>query len=280
MLFLRPPVAPPYLFSADPSFTMIKSSTAVLAVADVSASAAFYVDVLGFKKHWLWGDPPTFGSVGDAKHEIFLCQQPELAQKVDGHMHFFHADCPIDELHDKHRAAGAPIVSPIENKPWGLREYTVRDPSGYHLRFAGTAKYERPPAATDALPPHIRLDVALPELQTYRALFSSVSWTPHERMAMALEKSEFGVTATDTRDGQTVGMVRVVGDGKNYTFWDVIVRPSHQGQKIGSAMMEEALAELRRRGIPEGAFVGLFAFKVGFYEKLGFKQDSGMHRPL
>jgi hypothetical protein len=30
---------------------------------------------------------------------------------------------------------GAEIVKPPGDRPYGLRDYTVRDPSGYHLTF-------------------------------------------------------------------------------------------------------------------------------------------------
>ena len=81
------------------------------------------------------------------------------------------------------------------------------------------------------------------------------------------------------RDNLPVGVVRVTGDGRYFMIWDVIVRPSHQGQKIGTAMMELAVAELRRRG-PRGAFVGLFTGKPEFYERVGFRRDGGMHLAL
>jgi catechol 2,3-dioxygenase-like lactoylglutathione lyase family enzyme/GNAT superfamily N-acetyltransferase len=254
---------------------MITSSIAVLAVVDIPASVAFYVNVLGFKQQWLWGNPPTFGCVSLGKAEIFLCQQPQLAHQVEGHMHCFFDEENVDALHEQHRAAGAPIVSPIENKPWGVREYTVRDPSGYHLRFGGPITYTRPATATDSLSPHVRFDVAKPDVETYRALFRSVEWHCHEAMQEVLERSDFCVLATDRRDGAAVGITRVTGDGNCYMIWDVIVRPSHQGQKIGSTMMQRATEEIRRRA-PHAGFVGLFTGKPAFYERAGFKKCSGM----
>ena len=35
----------------------------ILNVSDVSASLAFYTNVLGFEESWHWGHPPTFGGV-------------------------------------------------------------------------------------------------------------------------------------------------------------------------------------------------------------------------
>ena len=75
-------------------------------------------------------------------------------------------------------------------------------------------------------------------------------------------------------------MVRATGDGRYYMIWDVIVRPRYQGQKIGTAMVEAALAEMRRRGAPQGRSSGCSPRKPGFYEKLGFKKDLGMHLAL
>jgi catechol 2,3-dioxygenase-like lactoylglutathione lyase family enzyme/GNAT superfamily N-acetyltransferase len=260
---------------------MITGSTAVLAVADVMKSIAFYTDVLGFKQRWLWGNPPTFGCIGLGACELFLCEQPELATKVEGHMHCIFVERDLDALYEQHRAAGAPIVDPIANKPWGMREYAVRDPSGYHLRFGGPEKFERSAGALDALPPHVRIEIGLPELETCKSLFTSVGWNWREEPTRdSLANTLVGVVAIDTRDGQTVGMARATGDGKFYMLWDVVVRPSHQGQRIGEAMVRRVLDELRARGAPEGAFVGLFTPKPGFYEKIGFRKEVGMHMQL
>jgi uncharacterized glyoxalase superfamily protein PhnB len=42
----------------------------------------------------------------------------------------------VDALYTEHRGRGAPISSELRDQPWGLREYSVRDPNGYILRFA------------------------------------------------------------------------------------------------------------------------------------------------
>jgi GNAT superfamily N-acetyltransferase/uncharacterized glyoxalase superfamily protein PhnB len=260
---------------------MIDASTAVLATADVTEAVRFYVDVLGFKQRWLYGDPPTFGCVGLDEVEIFLCQQPDLAGKVEGHMHYFFVDGDIDAFYARHRDSGAPIIEPIANKPWGLREYTVRDPSGYHLRFGETQQGQPKTTPSDPLPEWVRIEPQIPDLETYKSLFTSVGWAWDEpSMRDALTRTLAGVLATDTRDGQVIGMARSTGDGRYYMLWDVIVRPSHQGHNIGRAMVERVMDELKRQGAPQGAFVGLFTARPGFYERLGFKKDFAMHRQL
>jgi ribosomal protein S18 acetylase RimI-like enzyme len=261
---------------------MITASEPIFAVADVRETVKYYREVLGFDREWLWCDHingvPTFGGVGLGAAHVLLSLSPELQRKIEGHGHWFHVG-DAQAMYEQHRAAGAQIVSDIGNKPWGFREYTVRDINGYHLRFASPVTHERPATGADTLPPHIRLEMRKPTLDEYVSLTKAVDWPVDlGTMPGALEQSVFGVVATDTRDGCTVGMLRVCGDGRYYTIWDVIVVPTYQGQKIGTEMMKQALDELRRRG-PKGAFVGLFTGKRGFYQRLGFG-DGGMCRSI
>jgi predicted N-acetyltransferase YhbS len=73
-----------------------------------------------------------------------------------------------------------------------------------------------------------------------------------------------------------VGAIRVVGDGAKFFYvQDVMVRPELQHQRIGSAMIESAMAWLKRSA-PTGAFIGLFTGKPGFYERYGFQIGQGM----
>ena len=41
----------------------------------------------------------------------------------------------LDELHDRLQAAGAAIVDPLAERPWGQSEFTVEDPAGNWLTF-------------------------------------------------------------------------------------------------------------------------------------------------
>jgi uncharacterized glyoxalase superfamily protein PhnB len=42
----------------------------------------------------------------------------------------------IDALLDRLRGCGAVVCSPIGNRPWGHRDFTVIDPDGYHITIA------------------------------------------------------------------------------------------------------------------------------------------------
>jgi predicted N-acetyltransferase YhbS/uncharacterized glyoxalase superfamily protein PhnB len=262
----------------------LRSSEAILAVADVPATVKFYRDALGFQGQWLWGTPATFGGVRWGAVHVMFCQQRELAARVEGHQHFFFCH-DVNALRQRHQTTGAPVISEIEDKPWGIREYTVRDINGYHLRFGGSPSYQRPATATSVLPAFIRIVERLPSVDEFAELTRSVGWNPSDpaTSALALRNSLYGVVALDTRetdDGRVVGAIRVVGDGAKFFYvQDVMVRPGLQHLRIGSAMMESVMAWLKRSA-PRGAFIGLFTGKGGFYERYGFQSGLGMSRCL
>ena len=126
-------------------------------------------------------------------------------------MQFFLFVDNVEEFHALHRGNGAEITSPIENKPWGVREYTVRDPWGYELRFAGPEKHQRPSDARDSLPPNIRIVERMPTVDEYVAVVKSVNWSHNAAfLAAALQNSAYGAVAVDVShpgNPKTVGML-------------------------------------------------------------------------
>lgn len=105
----------------------------VLATTDVAKTAAYYRDVLGFAiddrftgTDWamLWAD----------QCQLFLSLNPTAAETARGQKLMICVP-GVDAFYEKHKANGANIISDLEDKPWGLRAYTVEDPNGYHLCF-------------------------------------------------------------------------------------------------------------------------------------------------
>ena len=93
---------------------------------------------------------------------------------------------------------------------------------------------------------------------------------PREDVEAELEKTLYTVEAR--REGQTVGIARVVGDGRIVFFIkDVAVDPACRGQGIGRMLMEALLRHIEARAC-ENAYVGLMATPgtEGFYEEFGF----------
>jgi GNAT superfamily N-acetyltransferase len=248
-------------------------SEAILAVTDVPETVRFYRDQLGFTREWLWGEPPSFGGVSWGKVGIMFCLQPALAAHVEGHQHAFLVR-GIDRLHERHRQNAVPVISPLEDKPWGLREYTVRDPNGYHLRFGEPVTPRATVTPVKQLPEGVRLVERLPTAAEYEALIRAVGWagnTNLEAAPAALRNTLYAVVAV-TGDG-AVGMARVVGDGATALYvQDVMVLPAYQRQGIGTALMEAVMGYFRRVA-PRKSSIGLFTGRnlAGFYGRHGFE---------
>ena len=102
-----------------------------LSASDVLAAADFYRKKLGFSLGFTWGDPPTMAGVNLGHVQIFLEQGTPNPQGCS--VYFVIGDA--DELYEFQRANGVEVVEPPEDRPYGLRDYTVRDLSGYALAF-------------------------------------------------------------------------------------------------------------------------------------------------
>jgi uncharacterized glyoxalase superfamily protein PhnB len=112
----------------------IQSITPFLACKDIEQSLAFYVDVLGFEKDWTWDDPITNAGVRCGAFCIYLSDDTELATRIEGSEVCICVE-DLEAVYKTHKENGAPIVSDLETKPWGLTEYSVKDPSGHILLF-------------------------------------------------------------------------------------------------------------------------------------------------
>jgi len=123
---------------ADPtelSPNRFESAIPILNVKNVPNAIAYYVDKLGFRKEWDWGEPATFGCVIRDAVRIFLC---EGAQGSPGTwISVFVHD--VDALYEDYRQRGAIIRQAPTNYPWGLREMNVEDLDGHRLRIGSEA---------------------------------------------------------------------------------------------------------------------------------------------
>ena len=122
-----------------------------LIVADMDRSTAFYRDVLGFSVTATVPDAPPFVFVWLQRDgvSVFLNGQasvagdlPDLAARPIGGTAtlFFTLDAPsvaegIDRLFAEVQSR-APVVMPLKNQFYGMREFGVEDPDGYVILFA------------------------------------------------------------------------------------------------------------------------------------------------
>ena len=114
----------------------------VVFVRDVPAAAAFYRDVLGFSIDFLHGEPPFYGSVsrdGASLHLKFV-HEPVIAPGQDDRESFIMVFVEVDDvgaLFAEYAAAGVSFAQPLQQEPWGGRDFIARDPDGNLLCFAG-----------------------------------------------------------------------------------------------------------------------------------------------
>ena len=113
----------------------------------------------------------------------------------------------------------------------------------------------------------------LPEAAAYQQLFETTGWNRAYRagadeLYRAISSSWYVLSAYDNDD--LVGFGRVVCDGVLYALiCDLIVRPSHQGQGIGSALLTQLIDRCRRQKM---RVIWLFSAKgkSAFYKNFGF----------
>jgi GNAT superfamily N-acetyltransferase/uncharacterized glyoxalase superfamily protein PhnB len=249
---------------------ILDSLQPILAVPDVAAAVEFYKTALGFPDGWTWEDPPTHGGVNwdKAAFQFSLCAEMPRPE-ASGHWVSLRG---VDEIYEMHRANGVEIVAPLESKPWGVREYTVRDLNGYTIRFAqGGADATK---KRGGLPENFRLERRVPPLEDYERLIRAVKWTPYtnfETLPLSLQNAVAGVTAYD---GEIViGCALLTGDRASFFYVkDVMVEPKYQNRGVGSAVMTE-LMEIAHEIAPTKSLVGLYtgANMDNFYARFGFR---------
>lgn len=105
----------------------------VLAVPDRHASARFFVQALGFR---VVGEPPGWVFVAKDDCMIMLGECPDAIPPGELGDHAYFAYLRVDDADDclaQVTAAGYAPVHPIEDKPWGMREFALRTPEGFRL---------------------------------------------------------------------------------------------------------------------------------------------------
>jgi ribosomal protein S18 acetylase RimI-like enzyme len=247
---------------------VITGSVPIFATTDIRATLEYYKETLGFQTTWTWGDPPSFGGANWGPVSIMFSLQPDLAAKISGHEHWIKVE-EIDELYALHQKLGAKIVTPIDNQPWGAREYVVADPSDYRLRFAGSPT--SPTGGSIAFPDGVQIIRRIPTYEEFVQV-AGQEFDFNGNQSESLAATWEGVVAVSPA-GDTIGTVRIMHDAPGwFSIWDVAVLPDWQGKRIGETMMREALQAVREAA--PGAFVFLFTTKHGFYERFGFSKET------
>jgi lactoylglutathione lyase len=112
--------------------------------ADLNATVDFYTRVLGVslvkdQRHEVYPyvalerDAVRIGAAARVDQGTREHRQPptgvELVFEVDD----------LDTEHDRVVASGWPLTEDLQQRPWGLRDFRILDPSGHYLRMTGRA---------------------------------------------------------------------------------------------------------------------------------------------
>ena len=116
--------------NAKQSLTSIGQPVPELPVEDVERSQQHYRDALGFEIAWLYPGK-EIGAVSRGKVAIFFRKR---TQPFEPAVHWVFAE-DIDATYQELQALGANIVRPLEEMPWGLRQFTVEDLDGNRFYF-------------------------------------------------------------------------------------------------------------------------------------------------
>jgi uncharacterized glyoxalase superfamily protein PhnB len=110
-----------------------ESVAPILSVDDVPAALDWYQRVLGFAVAWKWGEPVGLASVCREQVELNLGKRGEYG--APGPSQVYVRLTGIDEFYERVRREGASIRVPIDDRVYGLRDFSVDDPSGNRLDF-------------------------------------------------------------------------------------------------------------------------------------------------
>ena len=109
----------------------------VLAVHDLTASTAYFVDALGFAKDWNDGDNWQAVERDSVRIMMGACPDALAPAALGDHNYFaFLTTDDVDSLHAELAERGALILKPPADKPWGWREMAVATPEGHRMMFA------------------------------------------------------------------------------------------------------------------------------------------------
>jgi predicted enzyme related to lactoylglutathione lyase len=104
--------------------------TPTLPVADMNVAAAFY-ETAGFDVR-RYDDGFAFVSLND--QSVFDLDLTEATDAATNGAGCYIITEDVHAWHERLTAAALP-VTPIEDMPWGMHEFTLTDPSGNHIRI-------------------------------------------------------------------------------------------------------------------------------------------------
>jgi uncharacterized glyoxalase superfamily protein PhnB len=123
---------------------MITGAEPQLFVTDVTVACEFYARRLGFDIVFVYGEPPFYAQIARdaARLNLRHVDKPPISAAQRAEDKLLTATITLDDarpLYEEYRAAGVDFAQPLQSEPWGARTFSVRDPDGNLILFAGRA---------------------------------------------------------------------------------------------------------------------------------------------
>jgi uncharacterized glyoxalase superfamily protein PhnB len=111
----------------------------VLAVRNLEAATKYYMDVLGFKRDPIDAYGWSFLTRDTIRLMLGECTDAMPASELGDHSYIAYWNVEgIDDLYQEFLSKGAMVTSAPTNKPWGLREFTMKTPDGHRITCGET----------------------------------------------------------------------------------------------------------------------------------------------
>jgi len=115
----------------------INRLNAFIPVNDIHQTLNYYRDTLGFYDEWTMG---TDGGIRRDDMRLVFCQDPGYVPVINNDTYRFTLIWFVDNVDAIYKEykedKKLPIISDIENKPWGIREFSIYDINGYLIRVS------------------------------------------------------------------------------------------------------------------------------------------------
>jgi catechol 2,3-dioxygenase-like lactoylglutathione lyase family enzyme len=107
-----------------------QSAVPMFSVDDLKAAMAYYQEKLGFQVAWTWEDPPLAGMCRD-EVELQLALRGVVGPPGPSNVYFRIKG--VDAYCDLAKRNGAEVTVMPGDRPYGMRDFAIRDPSGNEL---------------------------------------------------------------------------------------------------------------------------------------------------
>ena len=116
--------------------TKFRKTTPILTVRDVSRSIDFFVNALGLKLDFVYGEPSFYAGLYGNDVEVHIIDESSSnARQPAGKSNLSILVDEVDNLYNNLKERGVEILLAPEDRDYGLRDFSCTDPDGNIFNF-------------------------------------------------------------------------------------------------------------------------------------------------